>query len=409
MKFSYSGFDQSGKKVSGTVEAPDTRDATESLRKRGIYATSVGEESRASPSRRTKSAGSAGTRMKLVANFAREMSVLVSTGTPVVEAIASLERQATRPAWKATLTDLRENVEEGAQLSDAMLRHPSYFDGVCRSLIAAGEQGGRLEVMLDRLAKLTRQQVKIRTNVAGAMVYPCLLLGVSACVVCAMFGFVLPRFEGLFKTLGAPLPASTQILVDAGQVAREYWWQLILGIASVVGAFIWWARSASGKSARDVFVMRAPGVAKMFQCFATARLTRILGTLLDGKVPLLEALKLTRSATGNMLYAAMLSRAEDAVIRGDSLSATFSDSGLINPSVCEAIRSGEKNGRVASVLVSISDHLDEDNEVALRTLTGLIEPLILIVLGLVVGGVAVSLFMPLFDLTATGGAQGGAS
>jgi type II secretory pathway component PulF len=430
MNFSYKGFDKSGGKVHDTIDAPDKAEAIESLRRRGIFVSEVAESK---PGKRAASQSASGApapahtaghapggvaamlgsfkrgqRLENVAAFPRQLSLLVSTGTPLVEAMMSLEHQTPEGPFKLVLSGMRSCVEEGAQLSDAMAQHPDYFDAVCRSLICAGEQGGKLEVMLQRLATLIRQQVKVRKTVKGAMVYPCLLIVVAIVVVCAMLGFVLPRFEGLFKSLDTPLPATTKILMSASAVLRAYWWAFVSGLAVTgVSAKLWLATS-SGKQALDRFLTTAPlGVGKACRSFATARIARMLGTLLDGKVALLEALTLTRQSMSNVLYIGLLTRAEEAVTRGENVSAALSDPALINPSVCDALKSGERNGQMAPVLTSVATYLDEDNEVLVKTLTGLMEPIILIVLGLIVGVVAISMFLPLFDLTAAAGGPAG--
>jgi type II secretory pathway component PulF len=423
VNFFYKGFDKSGLEVQDTIEAADKNEAIETLRRRGVFASELSEAKGAAkrphaapssaPTRPTGLAGlisglRQGQRLENVAAFTRQLSLLVSTGTPLVEAMMSLEAQAPQGEFRQALTNMRSRVEEGAQLSDAMAQHPDYFDPVCRSLICAGEQGGKLEVMLQRLAQMVRQQVKIRKTVKGAMVYPALLICVAIVVVCAMLGFVLPRFEGLFKSLDTPLPATTKVLMTVSAVLRAYWWAFVSGALVLGVAAKLWLNTPQGKEALDRFLISAPlGVGAACRSFATARIARMLGTLLDGKVALLEALTLTRQSMSNALYAALLTRAEAAVIRGENVSSALSDPKLINPSVCDALKSGERNGQMAPVLTSLASYLDEDNEVLIKTLTGLMEPIILIVLGLIVGMVAISMFLPLFDLTAATGAPGG--
>jgi type IV pilus assembly protein PilC len=396
VRFAYQGFDKSGAPTHGVVEASDQNEAAESLRRRGIFTTKMAEEKGghshiAGPTRKRTRAFGFGKRLESVASFTRQLALLVSTGTP--------------GDFKRVLNDLLTTVQEGGQLSDAMAQHPDYFDAVCRSLICAGEQGGKLEVMLERLAKLIRQQAKVRKTIRGAMVYPILLSFIAVVVVTALLGFVLPRFEGLFKTLDTPLPVTTQWLMAASNALRAYWWAALAGIAAVIFGMKMWLNSQSGRLAWDKFVVRAPQIGRANRSFATARIARMLGTLLDGKVALLDALDLTRQSMRNSLYIALLSRAQEAVTRGENVSAAFSDPTLINASVSDALKSAERTGRMSTVLCSLADHMDEDNEVLVRTLTGLMEPVILIVMGLVVGLVAISMFLPLFDLTAA--ASGG--
>src|SRR5262245_57921776 len=431
MRFTCSGFDKAGAKVSEVVEAADRNEAVEVLRRRGVFVSEVTEAGEKKTGERGAAAGvgpagagaallaglGRGKRLEDVAAFTRQLSLLVSTGTPLVEAMASLELQTEGP-FKPVLHDMRTRVEEGKSLSEAMGAHAGYFDAVCRSLICAGEQGGKLEVMLQRLAALSRQQVKVRKTVHGAMVYPCLLICVAVGVVTTMLGFVLPRFEGLFKTLDTPLPVTTKWLMVASDFLRGYWWAILGGLLVVGVAIKAWLGTQSGKRALDAFLVRVPlGIGKTVRSFATARIARMMGTLLQGKVALLEALSLTKQSMSNTLYTGLMQRAEEAVVRGESVSAALhagaGKSGedgdgppLILPSVLDALRSGEKNGQMAPVLTSVATYLDEDNEVLVKALTSLLEPTILIVLGLIVGTVAISMFLPLFDLTAAAGGGG---
>lgn len=406
MKFVYVGYEKSGSAARGSVEASDKNEAMEQLRRRGIFATEVNEAGASGGVRveRRKGGGwGSGKRLESVASFMRQLALLVSTGTPLVEALASLERQAAEGPFKSVLVQVRNRVEEGVQLSEAMAAHPEYFDAVCRSLICAGEQGGKLEVMLERLSKLIRQQVKIRKTVVGAMIYPILLIFVAIIVVSALLGFVLPRFEGLFKTLGSPLPWTTTMLMSASGALRANWYYVLGGLIAAGVCLKLWLGSEAGRRWWHHFVLVAPQVGKVSRSFATARIARMLGTLLDGKVALLDSLELTKQSMGNSEYVTLLARAQEAVTRGENVSLALSDPRLIHASVSDALKSAEKTGRMSTVLVSLADHMDEDNEGLIKTLTGLLEPVILIVLGLVVGMVAISMFLPLFDLTAAAG------
>ncbi len=411
MKIGYRGFDSTGKAVKGAIEANDSREATELLRRQNIFATATfagpatDAAGDASDGQRIFDFGQQG-RVELVADMLRQLALLIATGTPVVEALSGLERQVKDEPFLAALRDLRKKVEEGRTLADAMGDHPRYFDAVCRSLCAAGESGGKLEEMLDRLSKMLRQQVKVRKSIRGAMVYPVLLIVVATAVLGAMVGFVLPRFEGLFQSMDAALPPMTKILMDMSHFLRAYWPFVVGGLAaSSVGSFVA-LRTPKGRRFVDVALVTTPKVGVIARRLCASRLARVLGTLMEGKVPLIEALALAKHSVANSLYVDLITKAEDAVLRGETLSAGLDDPRLLTPTLVEAIRSGERAGRLAPVLSTVADHLDEDNEIALRTLTTIMEPVILIVLGLIVGFMAVGMLLPLFDLTA--GAGGGA-
>lgn len=411
MKFRYEGFDQRGKEVVGVIEAADAATARETLRRDGVFVDDVTQAS--GDEERENAAGSGarfempslggGRRLRAVSGFMRQLSVLVATGTPLVDAIASLEKQERDRAFRVVLGDVTMRLEQGTMLSEAVAAHPRYFGPVARSLLAAGEQGGQLDAMLARLSKLSRQQQKVRATVTGAMIYPALLVCVSLGVVTAMLFFVLPRFEGLFQTLGTPLPTTTRMLMDVSHALRDNWMLSAGALVACVVMAILAAGTRAGKRLAMRVALRLPVIGSAIKSLATARIARVLGVLLEGKVQMVDALQLTRESTGVDAFAALVTRAEDFVLRGDAVSAAWEGSSLIPASVVEAVRSGERTGRVGTVLLSLADNMDEDNEIAIKTATHVIEPVILIGLGLVVGVMAISMFLPLFDLTAAGG------
>ncbi len=407
MKLAYEAYDRVGKRVRDTVEAADTHEATEQLRRQGLYVTVIrpagagaaaGVEGGVKP--RTKGSMSGGKRLKCLSMFARQLYVLVSTGTPLTESLNSIERQTRDPRWKAVIVSLRERLEEGMSLSEAMNLSPGHFDPITRSLVAAGESSGKLPAMLDRIATITRKELHVRSSIIGAMVYPCLLINVALAVLMVLLMFVLPRFGGLFQDMDMPMPPTTAMLMALSAFLLSYWWSIPLMAAGIFFGVRAWVRTAAGKVFCDTAVLRLPQFGKIAQSFATARLIRMMGILLDSYLPLLEVLQLVRDSTSNVHYRKLLQKAEEAVTRGEPISSAFGDASLINPSVYEAIRSGEHSGQVGPLLLNVAGFLDEDNEVVIKSLTSIIEPLILIVLGALVGFVAMSMFMPLFDLTA---------
>lgn len=421
MRYGYKAYDRSGREISDVIEATATSEAEELLRRQGLFVVELverkailtGRAARALVGRSARSARPVGgfgrtARLKDVTAFFRQLSVLVSTGTPMVDALEAIERQTPAGKWKATLADVRTKVEEGQTFAQAMEPHATYFDAICRSLVSAGESSGQLDAMLRRLAMLTRQQLKVRSSVAGAMVYPILLIFVCIGVMGVMMGFVLPRFEGLFTSLGAPLPPTTKLLMALSAWLREYWWAALIGAGLAGFGVHAWMGSEAGRVWWHGTVLRLPIFGKVVRSFVTSRVLRVMGVLLEGKVPLLDALRLTREATGNLCFADLVVRAEDEVTKGGNISSVLGTSTLISQSVTEAVRSGERTGQVGPVLSNLAEFMDEDNEIILRSLTSLIEPVILIVLGLLVGFVAISMFLPLFDLTTTTQSGGGA-
>jgi type IV pilus assembly protein PilC len=404
MKLVYTAFDKTGKSVTDTVEARDIAEATDILRRQNFYVTEIKQaetDSVAGGPMKIKLAGrlSGNRRLRNLAVFSRQLHVLISTGTPMVEALMALERQAKDLQWQSVIVALRSKVEEGASLSSAMTAFPNEFNAVSRSLVAAGESGGDLDVMLDRVATIAKRQMHTRNAIVGAMVYPALLIVVALAVLIILLAFVLPRFAMLFKSLDTPLPPTTKLLMILSDALRAYWWSLPIIITGVVVGGRAWLATPLGKRAVDTVMIKAPQLGPMTRNFVTARLVRLLGVLIQGKVPLIDALNLVRESTVNHHYTQLMAKAVDAVTRGESLAGAFADSELVGTSVHEAMRSGERSGQLGPLLNTMADFLDEENEVTLRSLTSILEPMILIVLGIFVGFVALSMFMPLFDLT----------
>lgn len=401
MKLAYEAYDKTGRVVNGTIEAASAREATEQLYADGLYVTRLAGDANAGEASGGRLA--LGGKFKSLVNITRQLAILTGTGTPVVQALAAIERQQPPGAWRSVLGDIRQQVEEGGSLAKAMEGHPRHFDAVYRSLIAAGESGGQLPAMLDRLSVITRKQMKVRSTVMGALSYPIMLLAISIKVVVVMLLVVLPRFTGLFDSLGADLPPTTKMLLSLSQALRTYWWAALLGLGTVVGGVTWFLRSPGGRRWVDGVLVSLPVVGPFTRSLVTARIARTLGVLLESKVPLLEALTLTKAAAGNCRYADLLTKVEEEVTRGEPMSACLRESPLIAPSIVEAVVTGEQAGQVGEVLLNLADFMDEDNEVVIKSIMSLLEPAILIALGLVVGFVAISLFMPLFDLTSAAG------
>ena len=410
MKLAYKAYDGVGKAVTGIVEAGDAAGAADLLRRKGLFVAevkaSIPMEGNKVPLGRRHS--SHGQRMKDVAWFSRQIYVLVSSGTQLADGLHALERQTRPGPWRQVMTSLRTRVEEGSTLAAAMEPHGGYFDPIYRNLIAAGESSGQLVQMFDRLAALKQKQMKVRNSIRGALIYPVMLMTVGLTIFARLLLFVIPRFAGLFQTMDVPLPTSTAVLLAASDVFRTYWWLILLLTAGVAGSLVAFVRTPRGRLFRDTVILRLPYIGSIVKSFSTARIVSLLGVLMQAHIPVLEALRHVRQSTGNIHYQELIARAEDAVGKGEAMSAAFDDVRLINPSVYEAVRSGEESGEIDRLLFTISGFLDEENEVIVRSLTSIIEPLILVVMGVLVGLISICMFTPLFDLASMTQQGGGA-
>ncbi len=407
MNFRYTGFDRNGKPAQGLIESAGADEAREKLARQGLFITTISKAAGATAEDAERGPRHkpwvAHKRLGQLAEFSRQMSVLVATGTPLVQSLSAVERQASDPGWSRVVRDLRERVEQGASLAEAMHDNPREFDAVTRSLIAAGENAGNMPEMLKRLSGITRQRQKTISTVLGAMVYPVLLIGVSLIVITVMLLFVVPRFAGMFASLDTPLPATTKFLLNVGDLLRNWWFIVFPAAFGAAGSLFLIPATARGRRFLDTASLRLPVIGRLTRSLAVARIARLMGVLLASHVKMLEAIELTRQAAGNSHYRALLARATEHVVAGESLASAFAGSWLVSPGFCETVRNGEETGRLGEALSGMAEFMDEDNETAVKSATSLIEPAILIVLGGVVGFVALSLFLPLFDLTAAAG------
>ena len=405
MNWSYLAYDARGTRVLGTLTADSADDAADRLRQKGLFIVSVAAErdgaaaGGTSGKRRRGKAGST----RDVALWAREMLILVRAGTPVAQALTAIESQQSDGPWRDILADVRSRVEEGVGLGEAMGAHREVFDPVIRSLITAGESSGRMDDVLVKVSEIARSSLKLRQTVIGALIYPCLLIVLGLAVSVTMLLVVVPKFSDMFESMGAALPPSTQVMVGLSLHLQSFWWLwlIVIGIAAAAG----WSllKTPRGRDLLDGWLVQLPLIGRVTRALATARITRVLGVLLESHVPMLRAIELTREAAGNRRYAELMERVRNAADRGEPLSAVLARSHLISPSVSEAIRHGEASGQVAAILLDMTEFLDEENEVVVRSAVGMIEPMILAVLGLIVGGMAMSLFIPLFDVAASTG------
>lgn len=406
MKLLYHAFDKSGRQVTDTIEAVSIAEATNQLRGKQLYVADI-TPAEGGPATVKVLRGRLGGRTKRLKNlgmFTRQLYALVQSGIPLANALGALERQTTNAAWRKVIADLRTHLENGASLSEAIELHPECFNSIYHGMVVAGESSGTLATMLERLANLIQKTWRLRSSIMGAMIYPCLLVVVAMSVLIGMLAFVVPRFAELFASLDVPLPPTTGMLISASDFLLSYWWAILMvGFTCGMGLRFYF-KTPNGKRFVDTLVLRLPRVGQMVRSFATARLIRLLGVLLQSHLHILEALRLSRGTATNCHYVELMEKVEAAVTQGQPMSSEFANTDLISPAVYEATVSGEKSGQLGSLLLTMADFLDDENEVALKVITSLIEPLIMIFMGMLVGLVAASMFLPLFDLTSmTGG------
>lgn len=401
MILTYDAIDTEGRSTSDQVEAPNPRDAVERLRRRGLYVTRITE----SDALRSASVAGSGVRkdarlpMKTLVLFTRQMAMLLRAGSSVVDAMTAIKRHMKKPSQAAVLSKVIADLEEGATLTDALRKHSRTFDPVYCAVVAAGEASATLDEMFDRLASMVSKVRSTRNKVLGALTYPALLICMSSAIFCVLLFFVLPRFNDMFVQLGVDPPTSTRVLLTTASILTTYW-PILLGVVllMILGTVMILVTDAGRQWLANVQV-QVPLFGRLRSRLIQAQIFRTMGMLLGSRVAVLDTLDLVRQSTRNNRFQKLFDEVEGAVTSGGAISAAFERSTFIEPYVCQAVHTGEQSGNLGGAITFCADMLDETNEELLDTVMKLIEPIILIGMGFVVGGVAISLFMPLFDMT----------
>jgi len=403
VNLTYEAINAEGKQIRDVLAASSVDDGVEQLRRQGMFVTHItpqDEESAARSAHSSASLHNISLSTKQLVLFTRQMAMLLKSGSALAPALASIAKQMKRIEHRRMVEQIREELEEGNTLADAVKRFPRTFDPSYCAVIAAGESSATLPEMFARLADIVGKRRSMQNRIVGAMIYPTLLVFLSIKILGVMMFFVVPRFAGMFGSLGVDLPASTKIMLSSSALLRAHWYIPIGVLAAVVSGIVFLVRRASGQQLMADIQIRIPLIGRLMSRLIQAKTFRVLGMLLEARVGLLEALSLASRVTRNRAFQKLYGDLDDAVSRGESIASTLEISHQIDPSIVQAVRTGEQSGRLGESISYVADVLDEDNTELLNTLTRLVEPMILIVMGLIVGIVAVSLFMPLFDMTA---------
>lgn len=407
MPFAYEAIDTRGLTVHNTVEASSLQQAAEMLRDKGLFVTrlepTTGSTSATTDTPVTHKRSRPGGRLKDVIFFTQQMSMLIRSGARVVQGIEVVESQTTRPRWREVLRAIRIDVEEGRPLSTALAQFPRLFAPVYVNIVAAGEASGNLGLAFDRLSALTRQQQDIRNKVIGAMTYPAVLMLMCVGVIIAMFTFILPRFAEMFDTMGVDLPTTTALLIGASGWCRAHAMLLLILIGGGIGGGVFFFKSEQGRRFWSRVTVRVPIFGIVVRNIIFAQICRIWGQLLDSKVGLVEAVELTRQSTNSLDFQELLESIRVAITQGESIGPPLKQTWLIPRTFGSAIATGEESGKLADALLFVAGCLEEENSQVLASLTRLIEPIMLLVMGGIVGTAAISLFLPMFDMAAQAG------
>ena len=384
-----------GTVVSGEIEANDRPTAVTQLRARGVVATSV-QERTAKPVGMKKIGGKV--KDKHLAIYTRQFSTMVDAGLPIAQCLSILAEQSDSKVLRDVTGKIAHEVEGGVTLAESFRKYPKVFNDLFTNMLQVGESGGVLDVVLQRLSVYIEKAAKLKGKVKGAMVYPATIISVAVLVIVFMMIFVIPTFAKMFEGLGAELPLPTAIVMWLSEFTQRYILVMVGVGAGVIYAIKRYYNTEQGSSVIDAFLLKVPVIGMLIRKVAVARFTRTLGTLISSGVPILEGLLITARSAGNRVVEKTVMQARTAVTSGRTLSEPLKGSTVFPPMVVHMINVGENTGALDQMLSKIADFYDDEVDTAVSALTSLLEPIMIVFLGVVVGGLVVAMYLPIFRL-----------
>src|SRR5438874_6737507 len=399
--FAYSGRTRAGQTVSGD-RAADTMDAAvAALRREQIQVTRITPSTATAEAAAKKpKAGTVGKKVaaKNLAVFTRQFSVMIDAGLPLVQCLDILGTQEADKNFAAVILQTRTDVESGAALADAMRKRPKTFDPLCTNMIAAGEAGGILDTILKRLATYIEKAVKLKGQVKSAMIYPIAVVVIAAVVVGVILWKVIPTFAALFSGLGATLPLPTRVVIWMSDSLVRYMPFILVGMGAAVYGVKQYYGTPAGRHVIDSGVLKAPVLGLIMRKIAVARFCRTLSTLISSGVPILDGLEITAKTAGNAIVEDAIMVTRKSIERGETISVPLKETKVFPPMVTQMIGVGEATGALDTMLAKIADFYEEEVDTAVAGLLTLLEPIMIAILGIVVGGIGLAMYLPIFDL-----------
>jgi len=379
----------------GEVEAPDRNAAVAILRGKGVLTTAIKEKPAAAAKER-KIGGKVKDREMAI--FTRQFSTMIDAGLPLVQCLNILAEQSESKNLRDVTTRIARDVEAGSSLADAFGKHPRTFDDLFTNMIEVGESGGILDVVLQRLSVYIEKAAALRRKVKAAMIYPLTIVSVAAIVVIFMLTFVIPTFASMFKNLGADLPLPTKIVLWLSNFVQSYILLILAGLGAGIYALRRYYRTEAGQMVIDALLLKLPVFGVLIRKVAVARFTRTLGTLISSGVPILEGLRITARTAGNKVVEKAVLTTRAVVTAGGTITEPLKTSTVFPPMVIQMINVGEQTGALDAMLGKIADFYDDEVDTAVGALTALLEPLMIVFLGVVIGGLVVAMYLPIFRL-----------
>jgi len=397
--FTYRAADRRGQTIEGVMDAPDVRAVVERLQRDAYFPVKIAPQDERGGGFKLWPAGGRVSHRDVL-TFTHQLGTLVEAGLPLDRALVILEDLAPTPRLRAITTDLLKSVRGGTSLAEAMAKHqPRPFSRLAVNMVRAGEKGGVLEATLKRLSELLEETQEFRETLVSALIYPILLTSAGGAAVVFLLTFVIPRFVDIFKDLGQALPLPTQILLAISGGVQQYWWMIGIAILAIIAAIRTTLSSEAGRWQWDQILLRVPLLGEVVLKTETARFARVLGTLLRSGVPVLTALNVVRELAGNQVMARAIDRVGEGVRRGAGIAVPLGETKAFPAMAVHMVRVGEETGRLEEMLLKLASDFESEVRRLVKRLMGLLEPTIILVMGLVVGFIVVALLMAIFSIT----------
>ncbi len=394
--FVWTGTDRAGKKQKGEIEADNVTLGRQMVARKGMTVKDIKQK----PKDLLEYLPAFGSSIKdkEIVIFVRQFATMIDAGLPLVQCLDILQEQQGNANFKRVINQIKKDVEEGATLSDAIKKHPKVFDNLFHNLVAAGEIGGILDVILNRLAAYIEKIAKLKSKVKGAMTYPAIVIGIAILVVVVILIYVIPVFAGLFKSAGVKLPAMTTFVMDLSDFVKDYFHWMLAAVGITVFGLQRICRTPRGRDAKDRLILRAPVFGMLIRKVAVARFTRTLGTMLSSGVPILDGLEVVAATAGNTVIEKAIRNARSSISEGRPVAEPLAETGVFPPMVTQMIAVGEATGALDNMLGKIADFYDDEVDEAVGALTSLLEPMLILFLGITIGGLLVAMYLPIFQL-----------
>lgn len=386
--YNYTAIDNTGKKRSGILDAANEREARTRLREQSVMVTQLGVKKKSSSKENLTG--------EQLMTFTIQLSQLIGAGIPLYESLVTLEEQYRNDSFHRVILSLCEQIKAGSALSDAMANFPKSFDKLYRSMIAAGESIGALDVVLDRLSHLLERQLKLKKQIKTAMIYPCVLGSFSLLIIVLLLGFVVPSIEGIFAD--RPLNGFTTFVLSTSHFLQDYWWLYLPAIAGIITYIVWKLKTDKGRSWMERTALKVPIVRDLVIQASVARFCRTLGTLQHGGVPIIDALRISREVMNNHVLEEEIKKAEIRIIEGRSLSSELSRSAWFPSMVSRMLSVGEESGTSIAMLGKLADMYESEVEKSLDRVMVLAQPVILLFMGTLIGTIMLAILLPLTDI-----------